>query len=238
MIRVLYTGTRAPTHTPAGLDLVHLPVLRTQSLLGHGEKGPLTRWLTQPHQLLFFSRHAITAFAQALLPITHARYVWCVGEKTARRVAKTWPELAHKVMKAPAAQQHYEGVIGAIAHTHDTSPLIVAGLQGATRPVSQDLRELLGVDTPHVHHVDAYRTVVRDDLEVVMHTQLLTDLDWVLCASPRAVMACAPLLRHHRARLAAIGHTTAHAIEEAGLRCELIASSPSLDTLLANVLAH
>ena len=231
--RVLYTGTRPPPPLPASLatnlDVCHLPLLEIRPLCV--DWLALRRRLISapPTALVFTSAHAARLADEAglLAGLDPAHYpVWCVGPRTARRLAHHHPRMP------PDHAQHLSGLAAAMAaDPHLPYHVLTLGLEAGPHNLADHLPG---------HRIDTfavYATGPRSSQDLRDALAPLLPLDWIALLSPRgldALLQADPDLMH-TVHLAAIGPTTKAAIEAAGLKAAAVCEVPGALALLEAV---
>lgn len=233
---ILYTGTRAPS-PPPGAHLIHVPMLRVE--LAALTETPLRGWLqASPCALVCYSRNAVRALARSgLLAEGGARarhQLWCVGEKTAALASRELPGLL--IHTPPSHAQRFEGLAEAMRRAPALPGHVVAlELEGKPRPLAG---ALVGRDL-RVDAVVAYATHTADEIDWDQALGAAHEVDWIVVTSPRGARALARLrvgrARMTRARIAAIGPTTAAACHELGIPPALVPLEPNVSALLATL---
>lgn len=221
MTTIVYTGTREP-EAVSGHTIVHLPMLEALPLplpddLGGGIAGAT--------HLVFYSVHAAEIILQTFAASLSHATIWAVGQRTSDCLARG----VDGVINVPT-RENFLGLLDELRPTIGPHDRIVSFEAEGTehRLAAQSL------EVP-VRSVATYRTVAThwDDLDSLLRRVAPT---WVIFSSPRGFATFCDNL-HHRIigdayRIAAIGPTTASAIEAAGARVDFVARSPDLAALV------
>lgn len=235
-VTVVYTGTRAPTFEHARLRVVHMPMLEAAPVdFDHKEVQLLVK---QPCTLVFYSQNSVHVVAQsgifdAIDLSNHS--VWAVGEKTAEAIAARFGVAA----KTPD-DERFEGLVETFERHSPALPAVAFGLKDSPRSLAAALAE-----TSDVYDVPVYRTCPR--LYPGLAQKLAEiDADWIAFTSPRGVatfisQACVSngqSVDFNALRLAAIGPTTAGALQERGLEPSLVVETPDKNEMMAAILDY
>lgn len=199
----------------AGFEGHSVPVLRFERL----NEDRLRTALEHPKKysgLVFTSPRAVEALVNAMswLPSEnaawHAKAVYAVGQRTAQELRRAGFE--------PDGEQSGSAVLLAeyIAKREFEKPLLF--LCGDRR--LEDLPDMLEQAGVAVDELCVYSTLPRSDIDVSHRP----DPDWIVFFSPSGLDSS---IDPSGARLAAIGSTTAAALQDAGYKVDAVAHEPS-----------
>ena len=220
---LLYTGTRAP-RAPASSRLIHRPMLSVVHLDLAG--GALTSILNGPRTAIaVYSGHAVDAlvasgFARA--PGAERHQWWCIGQVTAGRLARLG---VGEVLTPPAADQTFEGLVGAMRSRDDLPENVVAlELEDTPRDLATALDGVASVLT-----IPAYATRAVESMELGAE-----HVDAVALTSPRGAAAFIELSPPgcKDALLGAIGESTAEAMRALDVEPDVVSAEPNAHALL------
>lgn len=232
---IVYTGTRAPTDTPAPLEVHHRPLLEVSPLdVDHRDLAELTE---QPTALVVFSKNAVRSLrhndAQSAVEPLSRHDWWAVGRKTAAflrdvlGVRASYPEA-----------QRFEGLRSALAEADLPDRVVAFTLEGTSRDLSPIL------DDRGIEYIQfpVYRTEPVDypDLD-----ELVGDAQWFILTSPKGIDSLAGIApdreelvdRMRSIHVAAIGPKTARAARNLGLDLAFVPPEPDRDALLRKIAA-
>lgn len=212
----------------AGFDARSVPVLEFEWV----NTRELRRALEHPKQydgLVFTSPRAVEAFADAMpwLPsenvVWHGKSFFAVGPRTADEL--------RRIGFDPEGEEAGSGDLLAryILGKQFEKPLLL--LCGDRR--RDELPDRLNAEGVALEEVCVYRTVLKDTLDL----DSLPSPDWVVFFSPSGIEAVTNAdVDLSRPRIAAIGTTTASALEAYGHRVDAIAQEPSPGGVAAAIL--
>jgi uroporphyrinogen-III synthase len=228
LVQVIYTGTRPPTVDDPHLRIHHLPMLEAVPVDFDQKRVEIL--VRQPCTLVFYSQNSVSVVAdsQVLDDIDLSDHtIWAVGEKTADEVQERFG-LAANVPD----DERFDGLVDTFLDDPPPHPIVAFSLKGSPRDLARRLREL-----GNAHEVPVYHTCP------VLYPSLAADLaeigaDWVAFTSPRGVgtfYSQAEGVDLSQLHLAAIGPTTADALEQRGLRPSLILQTPDKDLMMRRI---
>jgi uroporphyrinogen-III synthase len=227
-ITVVYTGTRPPTIDDPRLRIQHLPMLEAVPVDFDQKRVEIL--VRQPCTLIFYSQNSVNVIADSgvLDDIELAEHtIWAVGEKTAEEVHERFG-LAASVPD----DERFDGLVDTFLDNPPPRPIVAFSLKGSPRDLARRLR-----DPGNVHEVPVYHTCP------VLYPSLPDDLarigaDWVAFTSPRGVgtfYSQAESIDISKLQLAAIGPTTADALEQRGLRPTLVLQTPDKNLMMQRI---
>lgn len=230
-VTVIYTGTRPPRLDAPNLHLVHLPMLEAAAVdFDPREVQILVR---QPCTLVFYSQNSVDVVADsgvlAELDLDDHQ-VWSVGQKTAESVQARFGVPA----KVPE-DERFEGLVEAFSTERPPGPIVAFALEDSPRRLSGALPE-----SQEAHDIPVYRTCPRLH-PGLSETLADTGAAWVVFTSPRGVgtfVSQAGAADLDALKLAAIGPTTAAALQARELSADLVAETPDKDHLIRQLLAQ
>ena len=231
-VTVLYTGLRAPTDVPAGLRVMHRPMLEVEWT--DASTSDLQNLLTPEAVLVVYSRTAVERLdAQdwlEQLPELAGLPWWAVGQKTAEALQDRLGIWAHV-----PEDQHFDGLVDALKrHLRNAGPrrLISLSLEGTRRDLNAALPDgsSESVDLPLYRTVEAEYPNLAEELRA-------RPPDWIAFTSSKGVDAFASNvdLGSVDARIAAIGPSTAEHLRTHGLSVDFVPNEPGRAALLSGL---
>lgn len=186
----------------------------------------------QPCTLVFYSTNSVRVVAEsgALGDIDLSRHtVWAVGERTAEAVREHLGVAAHV-----PDEERFDGLIASFQQSPPPAPIVAFSLQGSPRNLAGRLQRA------DVHEVPVYHTCSK------LYPRLrdvLADIgaDWLAFTSPRGVrtfLTQASGVDLDAYKFAAIGPTTADAMQEAGIQAALVMETPDKNLMMHTILAQ
>jgi uroporphyrinogen-III synthase len=231
-VTVLYTGLRAPSEVPAGLRVMHRPMLEVEWT--DASTSDLRKLLTPEAMLVVYSRTAVERLdAQDWLdqlPELAGLPWWAVGQKTAEALQERLGIWAHV-----PDDQHFDGLVDALnRHLRNAGPrrLISLSLDGTRR----DLNAALPDGSSDWFDLPLYRTVEAEYPNLAEELRAQPP-DWIAFTSSKAVDAFAANvdLVSANARIAAIGPSTADHLRTLGLSVDFVPDEPGRAAVLSGL---
>ncbi len=221
MKSILYTGTRPPKGF--GGEVEHLPMLAIE--FHPIDESGVRDFAERPCHFVFYSRNGVRSVAdqtRLLNELPPAASVWAVGSRTSEELA------AHGVRAESPSDQRFAGLIEELPGGRLISFEIADGDRSLAEERPND--EVLTV----VAYASKAASIPSDFWD-------RPPLPWVVFTSPRGFASFASHDGAARwfevSRLAAIGPTTAEAMEAAGHPPDHIAAKPDADELIESLLS-
>ena len=220
---ILHTGKRPPAALPPGntTRVLHQPALRACALSWTAPQVPLPEC-----GLVFYSVEGVRAVADGPGELGCAQLAWAVGHRTAACVEAL---LGISQVRCPE-DQNFQGLLRALGTAALPAHLLSFELSGSPRRLSEHFASAHTT----VHSIPCYETL---PVEPGTFARLARThpFDWIVLTSPRGAWALAQDIDLSAYQLAAIGPTTARAIEALGHEVAHVASVPDVDVLIGDV---
>jgi uroporphyrinogen-III synthase len=231
-ITILYTGTAPPLRPHPEARILHLPLLDVRPV--PFDLTAVADRLDRPSTLVFYSQHSARIVTESGLfdGLDLGRHaLWAVGRKTAQWLT----DRLGQPVNVPS-QERFEVLATDLEQRGVTGDIIAFSLAHKTRDLTGVARAqgVAFIDVP------VYETTRRQDLSA---RSLLLEEDprWIAFTSPRAVEALVDELEPgdlEGRRIAAIGPSTAEAIEALRLAATIVLDVPDRDGLIEAIVSH